>query len=805
MISLLMLVLGIHSFSQDGVHKNSRNSLTGKVIDIKTNNPLAGATVYLNDLKIGVATNADGSFAINNIPNGKHLVEVSFVGYGTYSEYIELSGNVEKDFSLSPEIVERNEVVVTGVSGATQARRTPTPIDVMRRQELLQLPTTNLIDAITRKPGVAQLSTGPAISKPVIRGLGYNRVVTVNDGVRQEGQQWGDEHGIEIDEYSVSRVEILKGPASIIYGSDAMAGVVNIITNVPAPEGTIRGNVIANYQTNNLLRGFGANLGANNHGFNWNAYGSLKAAADYRNKYDGRVYNSKFNEQNFGGYIGYNGGWGYSHLILSKFHQNLGLVEGGRDPLGNFIKSLPGGVDVVPTSSDFNSTDPQIPWQQVNHFKLVSDNSFNLGTGRLTLNVGYQNNQRKEFGNADDPSEKSLWFNLNTVTYSAIYHLLEKTKWRTSIGMNGMVQANTNKGVEALIPEYSLFDIGGFIYTQKNWDKVTLSGGIRFDNRSLDSKELDESGTLKFAAFERDFSNLSGSAGISYEASQLVTLKFNVARGFRAPSIPELATNGRHEGTNRYEYGDNNLKSETSFQLDGGFELSSEHLSFEASLFYNNIQNFIFYRKLSSVNGGDSIVNVNGDQVPAFQFEQRQATLAGAEFVLDIHPHPLDWLHFENTFSWVQAQFKEAIQGVKNVPFIPAARLVSELGGTFYKQGKRIRNLSVKLEMDANFSQNRAFTAYNTETPTPGYTLFNASIGGDIQHHGKTLFSLYVNGVNLTDVAYQNHLSRLKYTDVNTVTGRMGVFNMGRNFSIKLNVPINGKLDRRSTTVDHSL
>jgi iron complex outermembrane receptor protein len=185
---------------------------------------------------------------------------------------------------------------------------------------------------------------------------------------------------------------------------------------------------------------------------------------------------------------------------------------------------------------------------------------------------------------------------------------------------------------------------------------------------------------------------------------------------------------------------------------------------------------------------------VDGNFIPAFKFDQRKATLAGVEFVLDIHPHPLDWLHFENTFSFVRGQFKDGIEGVKNVPFIPATRLVSQLGGTFYKEGKTIRNLSIKLEMDASLDQSKAFTAYDTETPTPGYTLFNASIGGDIHSKKKTLFSLYFNAVNLTDEAYQNHLSRLKYAPLNMATGRTGVFNMGRNFNVKLNIPINGKL-----------
>ena len=773
--------------------KSARGSLTGKVLDTKNNVPLAGATVYVNDLKIGVATKEDGSFELNNIPAGKHLVEISFVGYGTASEYVEINGELRKEFTLSPEILEKNEVVVTGVSGATQSRRTPTPIDVMKRQDLIQLSSTNLVDAISRKPGVAQLSTGPAISKPVIRGLGYNRVVTINDGVRQEGQQWGDEHGIEIDEYSVSRVEILKGPASLIYGSDAMAGVINIVTNTPAPEGTIQGNVVSNYQTNNRLRGIGGTLRGNYNGWNWNAYGSFKAASDYENRYDRRVYNSKFNEGNFGGYLGYNQAWGYTHVILSNFHQRVGLVEGERDDNGNFIKVLPGGLETSPTAADFNSTDPQIPMQEIRHFKVVSDNSFNIGEGRLTVNVASQRNQRMEFGNGDEPAEKSLWFDLKTLTYNAMYHWAERSAWRTSVGVNGMSQRNNNRGLEALIPEYSLFDFGWFMYSQKNWDKVSLSGGLRFDHRSVRADEMLDSTGIKFAGFKKEFSNMSGSIGVSYQPSSLVTLKFNVARGFRTPSMPELASNGRHEGANRYEYGNQNLRSETSLQTDIGIELNSEHLSFEASLFYNAINNFIFYRKLEAVSGGDSTIEVDGDLVPAFQFDQHKATLAGIEIVLDIHPHPLDWLHFENTFSYVRGQFSEAIEGTRNIPAIPAARLFSQLGGTFFKEGKAIRNLMVRLEMDANFRQDKAFTAFNTETATPRFILFNATLGGDVQVKNKTLFTVYVNALNLTDVAYQSHLSRLKYAPINPSTGRMGVFNMGRNFSIKLNVPINGK------------
>lgn len=773
-----------------------RNSFSGKVTDAATNLPLPGATVYFSDLKTGAATFSDGSFSFLGIPAGKHLVEVSFIGYSGVSQYIEIRGDVKQNFSLAAEVVERNEVVVTGISAATQSRRTATPITTMRRQDLLRRASVNIVDAISKQPGVSQLSTGPAVSKPVIRGLSYNRVITIHDGVRQEGQQWGDEHGLEIDEYSVSKIEILKGPASLIYGSDAMAGVINIMSNIPVPSGTLRGNFISNYQTNNRLRGFGLNLGANNNGFNWNVSGSMKAAGDYENKYDGRVYNSKFNERNLGGYVGYNGNWGYTHLTASYYKQNLGVIEGERDNEGRFIKLLPGGIEANPTEDDFNSTKPQVPWQSVQHVKLVSDNSFNVGNGRLALIAGYQRNHRMEFGNADDPNEKELFFALGTFTYSGIYHLAEKNRWRTAIGFNGMAQSNQNKGAEVLMPEYSLFDIGGFIFSQKSWDKVTLSGGVRFDNRSLHSKAFIEGSEVKFRDFKKDFSNASGSIGISYLPSDLVTLKFNLARGFRAPTVAELASNGTHEGTNRYEYGANNLKSETSWQVDGGFGLESEHVSLEATLFSNNIRNFIFYRKLSAAGGGDSTIEVDGNFIPAFRFDQSPARLAGMELKLDIHPHPLDWLHVENTFSFVNGRFKDAIDGSKNIPFIPAARVISELRGDFLHKGKTFRNLSLSFEMDKTFDQDNPFTGYETETATPGYTLLNAGLGVDVVSKSTTLFSVYFQGNNLADVAYQNHLNRLKYTAENPVTGRVGVFNMGRNFSIKLNVPLSVTLKR---------
>ncbi len=767
-------------------------TFSGRVTDAKTGKPIAAASVYITDIRSGSSTDDDGNFLIRNIPPGKHLVEVSHIGYNSIVENIEFNTDIKRDFALSESIVENNAVIVTGVTGATQQRKVPFAVTVMRRQDFMQNTSTNIIESLTKIGGVSTMATGPAISKPVIRGLGYNRVLTINDGVRQEGQQWGDEHGIEVDEASVNKIELLKGPASIIYGSDALAGVVNIISNVPVPTNTIKANVSANYQTNNRLSAFNVNIGGNKNGFNWNLYTSNKAAADYRNKYDGYVFNSKFNEHNIGGYIGYNGNWGFSHLLLSSFNLKAGLVEGERDANGHFIKMLAGGATERATNEDFKSITARIPYQHIRHFKIATDNNIRMGKNHLTFNIGYQQNQREEFGNPDDVNERSLFFDLRTVTYTAQFHLAEKKGWKTSVGVNGMQQSNTNKGVEQLIPGYDLFDFGIYSYAQKSIGKLTFSGGLRFDNRNVHAGNLMDGPVVKGNAFKKSFSNFSGSAGVAAQLTDKLNLKFNVARGFRAPSLPELASNGAHEGTVRYEYGNTGLKSETSIQLDGGVEYNSEHLSLGFSAFYNRFDNFIFYRKLEAMGGGDSLVNWNGNLLTAFKFDQTKTILTGVEATVDIHPHPLDWLHILNTFSLVSGRLSTPIEGNKYLPFIPASKLVTEFKGSFTKFSKNIRNFYIKLEVDNTFSKKNVFTVYNTETRTPGYTLLNAGVGADIVNQKeRILFTLGFSAMNITDAAYQNHLSRLKYTAENLVTGRTGVFNMGRNFSIKLNIPLN--------------
>lgn len=771
-------------------------TFSGTVRDADAQKPLPFATLVINGANKTVSTDSLGHFSVV-LKQGNYVVEVSFIGYATQVNNILLKNDLQYNYSLSLTALEQNAVVVTGVASAISKRRNPQPTEIVTKRDLLTTTSTNLMDALSKNvPGVSILTTGPAIAKPFIRGLGYNRVLTINDGVRQEGQQWGDEHGIEIDDYSAQKIEVLKGPASLMYGSDALAGVINITSQAPAPEGTIKGNIMSEYQTNSLLRGFHGEIGGTKNGFSFNAYGSYKGSEDYRNKYDGRVFNSKFYNQNFGGMLGYKGNWGSSRLLVTNFDQHIGMVEGERDETtGQFIRDLPNHVHAIATDEDFKKIKPVVPYQHIRHFKVTSDNVFNIGKGQLDAILSWQRNQRQEFGNPDEANTPDAYFDLKTFTYNLRYHLKELGNWKTVFGANGMQQSNTNHTEDALIPNYNLFDIGAFGITQYIKDRFTFSGGLRIDNRHINSKSMvdpEDANELKFEAFSKNFSNISGSLGASYELSKQTTVKLNVSRGFRAPNMAELASNGAHEGTLRYEIGNPNLKSEKSLQVDAGVEVNTTHVSINASLFYNHINDFIFYQRVQNQAGGDSTMTDDNDAtINVYQFNQHNANLYGGEFNIDIHPHPLDWLHFENTISYTRAKFSNPVGGSSNIPNIPAARYVAQLRGNFLPQGKTFRNLYVSLISDYTFRQKDAFVGFNTETPTPGYWLVNAAIGTDIvSTKGKTICTIAVSGDNLGDVAYQNHLSRFKYLEVNNATGRQGVFNMGRNFTFKVNFPL---------------
>ncbi len=781
----------------------SQTSLKGKISG-KNGEPIIGATIFFSELKAGTVTDINGNYTIEHLPKRSMLCQINSGGYKMIAENIDLKTINTRDFIMEESVVEINEVVVTGQVGASQVVKMPTPISVVTLADIQQHSSTNIIDAIASQPGISQVTTGSGISKPVIRGLGYNRVVVMKDGVRQEGQQWGDEHGIEIDEFDINRVEILKGPASLMYGSDAMAGVINMFSAPILPQGSMKLNALANYQTNNGLMAYSLDFAGHKKTFVWDLRYSNKQAHAYQNKYDGYVFNSGFKENAASALVGINNWWGYSHLSLSTYQLTPGIVEGDRDATtGQFIKPIAhsDGSEGTAFATHFDamSYTPQIPYQQVKHYKAIWNNNILIGDGSLKSTFGYQQNRRQEFADVLNPNTYGLYFLLQTLTYDIHYTMPEINGVALAYGVNGMYQNSMNKGIEYLVPEYRLFDAGAFIVAKKSWDKLDISGGMRYDNRSEKSDALylngseekttatDPTAALRFAASSRNFGGISGSIGASYQPSKNWSTKLNFSRGFRAPNISELSSNGVHEGTIRYEIGNTSLKAENSLQVDYELGYNTEHVSAKMNLFANTISNYIFSRKLSNTNGQDSIMN----ELPAYKFNSGTAQMMGGEFSIDIHPHPLDWLHFENSFSYVHSQLKNQPDSTKYLPFTPPAKLKSDIRVDMNNVGKYIKNGYLSFGLDHYFKQSDIFSAYNTETATDGYTLFNASAGGDIVYKKKTICSIYLSGSNLTDIAYESHLSRLKYAAINEATGRSGVFNIGRNISIKLIVPVN--------------
>lgn len=792
------------------------NSLSGTVKDSK-GQTLPGAVIEIPDVKTGTVADSTGHYVITGLPKGKFVVVVSLISYSKTTMTVNITGDVVQNFVLSETAIESKEVVITGQSKTTEINRSPLPVLAITSDYLQNNISSNIIDAIAKVPGVTAVTTGPNISKPFIRGLGYNRVLTLYDGMRLEGQQWGDEHGIEVDEYGIDRIEVVKGPASLIYGSDALAGVVNLIPTPPPPDGHIVGNFSQEYQSNNNLLGTTAMLSGNQNGFFWLGRVSHKQAMDYQDPIDGRVYATNFNETDANGSFGWNKKWGYSHVTVSMFNDLQAIPDGSRDSATRQFTKQITEIDTfrpVVTNHELNTYQLPVLHQHVQLYRVMWDNNINVGNGLLALDFGFERSIRQEFDHPESPDVAGLDLQLNTYTYDVKYLFHSIGGWDFTAGVNGMYQNNdVTAGTDFVIPSYNQFDIGPFAVFKKNIGKLDISGGVRYDSRTFhnDALYVDTSSPISqavgsnvpgaeqaFSNYSHTFTGATYSLGLTYIFSKKLAVKANIARGFRAPNIAEISSNGVHPGTDIYQIGNPDFKPEFSLQEDLGLEFTSRHVSINVSVFNNSISNYIFNEKLLNTKGLDSVI-VTGNET--FKFAQCNARLFGGEGSLDIHPHPLDWLHFENSISMVYA-VNEGGNGVKvndsdrYLPQIPAVHGISELRGNFKHPFKGLMNSYAKIQVAMYAAQNRVYLTDNTETPTPGYVLLNAGIGSDFTNRkGKSMFNIGIFGNNLANVAFQDNMSRLKYFEEYPTDprGHLGIYNMGRNVGIKLSVPINVK------------
>ncbi len=819
MKSFLLIILFsgyiIHSPAQSSRRFNISGfggSLSGKVVDSATGKGIASASVYIADLKLGAMANESGVYHFANLPTGTYLVEAHAIGYATQIKNVTISEKAVQDFYLGLQYTEESPVVITGLSKATQIRRSPVPIVTMNHQALVTIQSTNIIDAITRLPGVTQLTTGPNVSKPFIRGLGYNRILTLYDGVRQEGQQWGDEHGIEVDQYGVDRAEVIKGPASLTYGSDALAGVVNLIPTPAAPEGKIQGDVLAEFQSNNGLFGGSAMLQGTKNGFEWMGRLSHKEASNYSDPVDGRVYNTAFKENDATISIGLHRAFGYAHLNISMFDDLQEIPDGSRDSATrHFTKQISDSDTYRPvvTSQGLHSYAITPLHQHVQLFHAYSTNNFALGAGRLTVNLGFERSVRREYSHPQQPDVPGLYLQLNSYVYDVKYYFQSFNGWDITTGLNGMYQQNTaTNGTEFIIPSFNQFDIGPFAMVKKSFGKLDFAGGIRFDSRSFTNQQMytvsdgidydtpvygpDTAGAYQaFPYYHKIFSGYSGSLGLTYSFSNNWSAKADIARGYRAPNISEISANGVHPGTGIYQVGNPDFNAEYNVQEDLGLNFNSKIAVINFSVFYNSITNYIFNEKILNADGTDSTREGNN----VYQYRQGRAALYGGELSIDIHL--IEHLHFENTLSLVYGNLlsspgKPITDSTRYLPNIPPLHGISELQYDFSNKNMHLVNGFVKLAAAFSGPQNRVYLADNTETPTPGYTLIDAGFGaGFTNKNNKLLFNIYLFANNIFDVVYQDHLSRLKYFEPYPTSSILhhGIYNMGRNISVKVDFP----------------
>jgi iron complex outermembrane receptor protein len=697
------------------------------------------------------------------------------------------------------------------------------PIAALSQREIRINASTNVIDAAVRGvPGLSAVTTGPNVSKPFIRGLGYNRVLTLFNGLRQEGQQWGDEHGIEVDAYGVDRVEVVKGPASLLYGSDAVAGVVNLLPALPGgPAGELHGEALAEYQSVNGLLGASLGLNYQNNGLQTSFRVSQRLARDYRNAVDGRVYNTGFRELTFTGMVGVQKRWGGAHLWLTTYDNRQEIPDGSRDSLSRaftrqMFESDADDIRNRPVVSDDELRSYRIGElrQHIRHYRAFASGEVKLGAGELRLLLGVQQNHRQEFNHPTAPAQPGLDLRLTTTSYEARYLLPTWRGLELTVGANGMSQVNTHlQATDFPIPAYRLFDIGGFGVAKKTLGKLELTGGLRYDTRTVrwdDFYVAPDLGTgfdgaagastpgaaLQFPTFRNSYRGLSASLGGSYPLGSHLVLRANVARGYRAPNIPEIGSNGLDPGAHIVYLGNREFQPEFSLQEDLGVLWQSKNWEASAEVFHNYVDNFIYQARLFDAQG-QPVEVVPGNAT--YQYQQAAARLYGGEVSFNLHPAALPWLSWRTGAALViglndNPALRERVgDAARYLPLMPPAQARTELRLTApARPGARLTASYLRLTLDGTARQNRYYAVDGAETATAGYVLLGVGLGTTWRTKtGRDALQLFVQADNLLDTAYQSHLSRLKYFEYYAASpsGRLGIFNPGRNVGVKVVVP----------------
>lgn len=720
--------------------------VNGLVSDAATSVPISDVFVYVPETNSGTVTNAEGNYELQNLKNGHFVIQFSRIGYETHFENIALSDSIVRlDIKLSTSLNELKEVKVIGTQ-TNSPTETSFTIDAISLKEMQDDGALSISDGVAKLPGVSQLTTGAGISKPVIRGLYGNRVQVNVMGLRFDNQQWQDEHGIGLSDIGISRVEVIKGPATLMYGSDAQGGVINVIEEAPAPANTT--NQELNLRLFSNTYGLSANYGLKKSDERkwWRLRVGGENHSDYSSTGNTRVLNSRFTNYNVKSSAGFNReNWVHSTNAYVSFSQ-----------FGFVFDSLERKVLDGRLSRTFDG-----PHHRVLFGLVSTENTLYRGKTKYKLNGGLITNLRQE---QEGGNRISLNMLLNTISTlgQMIRQVGSRGEWANGISL--MFQTNTNFGARTIIPDANTLEASVFSYYKQRFSKIILEGGVRYDRRQI---QTFETGTIngpgkEVQPFSNGFDALNGSLGIVYNPMKNLSMKANASTGYRSGNLAELSSNGLHEGTLRWEAGDPDLKIEQNLNLEVGLGYKlRQQLELGATVFRNQFKNYIYLAPTGTEYVGFLIYN----------FVQTDATIQGFEASLDIHPSFIKWLDINGSYTYLEAQKADGTA----LPFIPANKARIEVKSSFAIRSGKLSSWHLKVGGNSVFAQNKPDVF---ETSTPAYFLLDAAVGGSFKLNNQTL-NITLVSTNLTDLQYVDHLSRFKY---------YGLYNMGRNISLVMNL-----------------
>ena len=718
------------------------------------------------------------------------MMRIGFIS-GVLGVFFTLCVHAQKSDSIQS--VSLSEVVVTESYRQYQMKKTALTVDVANKDFLRKNFTGNLMQAMANIPGVQAMDIGVGASKPMIRGMGFNRISVVENGIKQEGQQWGADHGLELDAFNAGQVTIRKGPASLLYGSDAMGGAIELAP-LPLPtsnqlfgEADLLGKSVNGTLGGSLMLGIKKDAW-----YTWARY-SEQHFGDYRIPADTIVYLTQRmpvyhrklkNTAGFERDVSWTAGFRYGRYKSSYSVSNVFQKTG-------FFPGAHGIPDISRLQDDGSSRNIELPYSQVNHLKVSAQQSFLWDRSALIWDIGYQKNHREEWSRfhthydtqpvpEKDP-DKELAFILNTYSSAVKLKLFGAASWQHIAGWDIQYQRNTISGYSFLLPAYRRFTTGAFwMTTYRPGPALSVSGGFRYDYGKIDASAYtdpylavylreqgyDDDFIRKYEwrsyAVHRHFGDYSGSLGVVWTPSGGHMLQVNIGHSFRLPGANELASNGVHHGTFRHEQGDAALSSERGWQLDVSYTYENGPLLVNFSPFISWFSNYIFLRPT-----GEWSVLPHAGQI--YRYTGAEALFAGGEATVGI-----DFLrHFNYRVS---GEYVYTYNCDEHIPlsFSPPASLRNTLTW-------RYKNFSIYGEVQHIAAQHRVA---RNEDPTPGAQLLNAGISANLRM-GGVLAEITLSGRNLSDTGYLNHLSFYRKVEIPEP---------GRNFQILIKVPFKSLL-----------